>query len=70
MSKDGMVRLEGSQVSVAMRDGGRLDDCQLVAAPRGRSRNVWLFDGRIDVFVPVSEIVAVWETTPVAGRAA
>ena len=63
MSDKMMQRLEGSQVSVALRDGGRLDDCQLVSAPRGRSRRVWLFDGLMDVFVPVTDIIAVWETT-------
>jgi hypothetical protein len=25
---------------------------------------VWLFDGLMDVFVPLTDIVAVWETTP------
>ena len=64
MSDNMMNRLEGSQVSVALRDGDRLDDCQLVSAPRGRSRMVWLFDGLMDVFVPLTDIVAVWETTP------
>jgi hypothetical protein len=68
MSKEAMRQLEGSRVSVALRDGGRLDDCQLVSAPRGQSRVVWLFDGLIDVFVPVTDIVAVWEPAP--GRAA
>ena len=48
---------------MALSDGGRLDDCQLVSAPRGRRRMVWLFDGLMDVFVPVADIVAVWETT-------
>lgn len=64
MRREAMHRLEGSQVSVALRDGDRLDDCQLVSAPRGRSRMVWLFDGRIDVFVPVTDIVALWEVMP------
>jgi hypothetical protein len=64
MSKEAMRQLEGSQVSVALSDGSRLDDCQLVSAPRGRSRRVWLFDGLMDVFVPVTDIVAVWEPAP------
>ena len=64
MSEGTMHLLEGSQVSVALSDGSRLDDCQLVSAPRGRSRRVWLFDGLMDVFVPMADIVAVWETMP------
>lgn len=40
MSEGAMHRLEGCQVSMALRDGGRLDDCQLVSAPRGRRRMV------------------------------
>jgi len=63
MSKEATRQLEGSQVSVALRGGGRLDDCQLVSAPRGQSRMVWLFDGLMDIFVPVTDIVAVWEPT-------
>jgi hypothetical protein len=62
VSEEAMRGLEGSRVSVALSGGDRLDDCQLVSAPRGRGRSVWLFDGGIDVFVPVSDIVALWES--------
>ena len=35
--------LEGRQVSVALADGSRIDDCQLVSAGRYGTGTVWLF---------------------------
>ena len=54
-------QFEGRHVSLALRSGGRLDDCVLLAAPRGAARTVWIFDGGADVFVPLAEILDVWE---------
>ena len=54
-------RLEGGQVSVALKGGARVDDCQLVAAARGGRSDVWLFIGGTDVFVPAADIIEVWE---------
>lgn len=56
------ARLEGYRVSVALSNGDRLDDCELVAAPRGNARRLWLFTTGIDLFVPLSDVIAVWET--------
>ena len=55
-------QLEGSRVSVALSNGDRLDDCQLVAAPRGKTSRLWLFTAGIDLFVPMADVLAVWET--------
>ena len=60
--------LEGRRVSVALRDGSRIDDCQLVAAGRGCT-SLWLYAGT-DVFVPLRQVIDLWETTPIGGRAA
>ena len=54
--------LEGYKVSVALSNGDRLDDCDLVAAPRGRTNRLWLFTAGIDLFVPMADVVAMWET--------
>ena len=62
MSTETMKQFEGGRVSVALRGGDRLDDCQLVSAPRGRCPSVWLFDGAADVFVSPGDIVDLWET--------
>ena len=61
--------LEGRQVSVALRDGFRIDDCQLVSAPRANAETLWLFSNGDDVFVDVSDVVDVWEVA-CTGRAA
>lgn len=58
--------LEGHQVSLAFTDGSRIDDCELVSAPRGQLRRVWLCVGGMDLFVPVETIGDVWE--PAATR--
>lgn len=54
-------QFEGRHVCLALRSGRRLDDCVLLAAPRGAARTVWVFDGGADVFVPLAEILDVWE---------
>ena len=61
--------LEGRQVSVALRDGTRIDDCQLVSAPRARTETVWLFSNGGDVFVGLADVVDIWEAA-CSGRAA
>jgi hypothetical protein len=53
--------LEGRRVGVAVRDGQRLDDCELVSAARGRASTVWLFTDGTDTFVPVADVIEVWE---------
>jgi hypothetical protein len=53
--------LEGRRVGVAVRGGDRLDDCQLVSAGRGRSRSLWLFADGTDTFVPIADVVDLWE---------
>ena len=52
--------LEGRRVSVALTDGSRLDDCELVSAGTGRA-TLWLFVNGSDVFVPVADVTDAWE---------
>jgi hypothetical protein len=53
--------LEGRHVGVAVLGGARIDDCQLVSAGRGRSRSLWLFVDGADTFVPLADVVDLWE---------
>lgn len=55
--------LEGHHVSVALADGTRLDDCELVSAGRGAAASIWLHDGLDDRIVEAADIVDVWELT-------
>jgi len=52
--------LEGRRVSVALTDGSRLDDCELVSTGHGRG-SLWLFVNGSDVFVPVVDVSDAWE---------
>ncbi|MGH9041813.1 MAG: hypothetical protein ACRDZ3_16465 [Acidimicrobiia bacterium] len=61
MSTETIQRLEGGQVSVALRGGHRLDDCQLISGPRGRTATLWLFDGGTDIFIPSADVLDLWE---------
>jgi hypothetical protein len=64
---DGMSQLrglEGRQVSVALADGSRIDDCSLVSVGRGRTTTVWIFTNGCDLFVEFSDVVDVWEAAP------
>lgn len=61
--------LEGRHVSLALVDGSRIDDCQLVSAPRARAATVWLFSNGDDLFVDVADVVDVWEVACTARAA-
>jgi hypothetical protein len=47
-------------VSLALGDGSRIDDCQLVSAPRGQSDRVWVCAGGRDLFVNLTDIADVF----------
>jgi hypothetical protein len=53
--------LEGCRVGVALRDGSRIDDAQLVSSGRGKVRTLWVFTDGVDAFVRLSDVVDVWE---------
>ena len=54
--------LEGRQVGVALRDGSRIDDAQLVSSGRGNVRTLWVVSTNgVDTFVRLSDVVDVWE---------
>jgi hypothetical protein len=46
---------------VALRNGSRIDDCQLVSAGRATTTTLWLFSNGSDVFVSLGDVVDVWE---------
>ena len=55
--------LEGRTVHLALVDGSRLDDVALVSA---RSRTVWVYTNGQDTFVPIADVVDVWESAAAA----
>jgi hypothetical protein len=52
---------EGRQVCLALTGGSRIDDCQLISAGRPGTPTVWVFASGADTFVPLSDILDVWE---------
>jgi hypothetical protein len=62
--------LEGRHVSVALADGSRIDDCELVSACHGL-QSLWLYTNGADIFVPLVDVTDLWEVVPTGpGRAA
>ena len=53
--------IEGQRVSIALHDGTRIDDCDLVSSGRNRLDNLWLFVNGEDVFVARSDVVDLWQ---------
>ena len=53
--------LEGRRVGLAVRGGHRIDDCQLVSTGRGRSASLWVFADGVDTFVPIDDVIDLWE---------
>jgi hypothetical protein len=56
--------LQGRRVSLALAAGGRIDDAQLISGGRPGLRTVWVFANGSDIFLPLGDIVAVWEPEP------
>lgn len=56
--------LEGRHICVALDDGSRIDDCELVSAGRGPSRTLWIFAQGDDAFIPLTNVVEVWPAAP------
>jgi len=50
-------RLEGYGVHIALTDGSRLDDVNLVST---RGRKLWIYDGGEDIFVALSDVIDFW----------
>ena len=53
--------LQGRQVSMALADGTRIDDCQLISAWHPAKKGVWVFSNGCDTFVPHELLCNVWE---------
>jgi hypothetical protein len=53
--------LEGRRVGIAVRGGVRIDECELISAGRGRARTLWVFAEGNDAFVPIDDVIDVWE---------
>ena len=54
-------RLAGRHVPMSLSDGSRLDDVSLVSA---RTRTLWIFVSGEDTFLPVEQVIDVWEAEP------
>jgi len=63
-----LKELEGHRVSVALADGSRIDDCELVSVSRGRRGHLWVHANGGDAFFPLSQVSDVWEVQGGRGR--
>jgi len=54
-----LALLEGRRVGIALTDGSRIDDCQLVFAGDER---VWLFVNGRDSFLSATTVSDFWES--------
>ncbi|MBV8982198.1 MAG: hypothetical protein JO086_14945 [Acidimicrobiia bacterium] len=55
-------------MSVALADGSRIDDCELVSVNRGRRGHMWVHASGGDAFLPLSQVSDVWEVHGGRGR--
>ena len=62
--------LEGLQVSLALANGLRIDDCSLVSVGRGRVDTLWIFTNGRDAFIQFSDVVDIWQAAPLLRRRA
>jgi len=66
--REHLKHLEGHRVNVALADGSRIDDCELVSVSRGRRGHLWVHANGGDAFVPMSQVSDVWEVQGGRGR--
>ena len=59
-----LKHLEGLRVCLALSDGSRIDDCELVAVGGASPGHLWVHANGSDAFVPLTHVADVWE----AGR--
>ncbi|MGH9036361.1 MAG: hypothetical protein ACRD0O_11410 [Acidimicrobiia bacterium] len=54
--------LEGRRVGITLTGGARIDNCQVICAPRHGTSTLWVLlpDGA-DAFIPLSGVVEIWE---------
>ena len=62
--------IDGRRVHVALRNGTRIDDCQLVSRGRTSVPTLWLFADGEDLFIPLEDVVDLWEANSHRRRAA
>jgi hypothetical protein len=62
--------IEGRQVNLALRDGTRIDDANLVSGGRNRLDHLWIFVDGEDVFVARADVLEVWQADNDPPRAA
>ncbi len=60
----GIRALEGRHVGLALSDGSRIDDCELVSAGRHEVGTLWVFTNGEDTFVPLRDVLDLWEVAP------
>ena len=53
--------LEGRRVGLALNDGSRIVDAQLISAGRPGLSSVWILIDGTDSFIPVITVAEVWE---------
>ena len=56
-----LKQLEGHRVNVALADGSRIDDCELMSVSHGRRGHLWVHANGGDAFLPLSQVSDVWE---------
>jgi hypothetical protein len=53
---------EGRRVSLALADGARIEDCEVVSAVLGPAGSVWVLSSNgVDTFVAAAEVVDWWD---------
>ncbi|HEY4410621.1 MAG TPA: hypothetical protein VGO87_12130 [Acidimicrobiia bacterium] len=57
----GLRALQGRRVTLALRNGTRIDDAQLVSVGSDGTRHLWLFDNGADTFVPLDDVLELWD---------
>jgi hypothetical protein len=62
---DDLKRLEGHHVGLALADGSRIDDWELVSVGGGAPDTAWVWNMKgSHAFVPLGQVADFWEVPP------
>lgn len=62
LKPDDLQAFEGRCISLALKGGQRIDDCQLISGGRSGTSSLWVFTNGMDVFVRADLVIDIWES--------
>ena len=64
-----LLAIQGRRVAIVLKDGGRIDECTVVALPVHVAAKFWVATGARDIVISAAQVAEVWEVNAEVARA-